>query len=136
MLYALEWYEVPKTAYINLVGFHPYLTEKDCAKLYEIKKDHLNENCISLLLFALLSNRLLTKKAFFQSRLTRIPATLFLSGCGAYLINKILLQPLMLQEMEEIEFKKKYFTLDLNENMMRHDLKNLGIYEKDEAINK
>ena len=42
----------------------------------------------------------------------------------------------MLQEMEELEFKKKYFTLDLNEKMMRNDLKNFGIYEKDEATNK
>ena len=91
MLYALEWYEVPKTAYINLVGFHPYLTEKDCAKLYEIKKDHLYENSISFLLFGLLGYRLLGKRAFFQSRLTRIPATFLFYGCGAYIVNKNLL---------------------------------------------
>ena len=37
MIYALEWYDVPRTAKADLVEFHPYLTEGDHEKLYYIK---------------------------------------------------------------------------------------------------
>jgi len=37
MIYALEWYDVPRSAKTDLVEFHPYLTEDDYEKLYYIK---------------------------------------------------------------------------------------------------
>ena len=37
MIYALEWYDVPRSAKADLVEFHPYLTEGDHEKLYYIK---------------------------------------------------------------------------------------------------
>lgn len=42
----------------------------------------------------------------------------------------------MLQEMEDSELQKKYFTLDLNEDMMRADLKELGIKPFEEEAEK
>lgn len=29
MIYACEWYDLPKTAYSDRIAFHPYLTEQD-----------------------------------------------------------------------------------------------------------
>jgi len=37
MIYALEWYDVPRSAKADLIEFHPYLTEDDYEKLYYIK---------------------------------------------------------------------------------------------------
>ena len=37
MIYALEWYDVPRSAKADLVEFHPYLTEGDYEKLYYIR---------------------------------------------------------------------------------------------------
>ena len=37
MLYALEWYDIPRSAYTELVEFHPYLTVGDDQKLFYIK---------------------------------------------------------------------------------------------------
>ena len=37
MIYALEWYNVPRSAKLDLVEFHPYLNEDDYFSLYYIK---------------------------------------------------------------------------------------------------
>ena len=36
MLHALEWYEVPKKQYADLIAFHPYLTENDYIEISHI----------------------------------------------------------------------------------------------------
>ena len=59
MIYALEWYDVPRTAKADLVEFHPYLTEDDYEKLYYIKNQHMVELSFSSILFTLMSNRIL-----------------------------------------------------------------------------
>jgi hypothetical protein len=33
MIFALEWYDIPRTAYSELIEFHPYLTYGDYDKL-------------------------------------------------------------------------------------------------------
>lgn len=40
MVYALEWYDIPRTAYSELIEFHPYLTKGDHDKLYYVKMQH------------------------------------------------------------------------------------------------
>jgi len=42
----------------------------------------------------------------------------------------VLLRPLLIQELEESELTTKYASLDLNEEMMRKDLIELGITDK------
>lgn len=59
MIYALEWYDVPRSAKTDLIEFHPYLTEDDYEKLYYIKSQHSIELTVGGLLFTLVSNRIL-----------------------------------------------------------------------------
>ena len=59
MIYALEWYDVPRSAKADLVEFHPYLTDEDYEKLYYIKHQHFIEIGISSMLFFMVSNRIL-----------------------------------------------------------------------------
>jgi hypothetical protein len=36
MMFALEWYDIPRNAYAELVEYHPYLIKGDLGKLYYI----------------------------------------------------------------------------------------------------
>ena len=59
MIYALEWYDVPRSLKQDLIEYHPYLVEDDYEKLYYIKQQHLIELSVSQLLFTLVSNRII-----------------------------------------------------------------------------
>lgn len=128
MIYALEWYDIPRSAKQDLVEFHPYLTGDDYEKLYYIKQQHLIELSISGLLFSLLSNRLLNSYggSFFRKRYTRMPTALFFGGIMTYALNQVMLKKLLLKDFKE-EGLEKYFELDLNADLMKKDLAGLGI---------
>lgn len=36
MIIALEWYDIPRTSYSDLIEYHPYLTVGDYDKLFYI----------------------------------------------------------------------------------------------------
>jgi hypothetical protein len=128
MLYALEWYDVPKKAYLEKVALHPYLTEADSDTLAFISYHHKVENSICFLAFSLISNRTLQSKLPQVSRkLFRVPLALALAGVGTYITNMVLFRPLMLSELDDKELTQKYFELDLDKDMMRADLEELGI---------
>lgn len=40
MIYALEWYDIPRNAYTELIEYHPYLNVGDYDKLFYIKTQH------------------------------------------------------------------------------------------------
>jgi len=62
-----------------------------------------------------------------QKRFLRIPATLAIGGLFTYILNHLVLRPVYLNDLEAMGLTKKYFGLDLNADMMRADLENLGI---------
>jgi len=62
-----------------------------------------------------------------QRRFLRFPATLALGGMLTYILNRLVLRPIYLSDLEAMGLTKKYFGLDLNADMMRADLENLGI---------
>ena len=121
MIYALEWYDIPRHAYADLVYFHPYLTKGDDTKIYYISKMHLCENLITLSLFTLVSNRLLLKlgKNYFKiRRFARTQASLLIGGAGAYVMNRLFLNKWMLGDIKSFDLDK-YLTLDLNADWLR-----------------
>lgn len=123
MVYALEWYDIPRSAYSELIEFHPYLTVGDHDKVYYVKMQHRIENLISFSLFALLSNRILKNKvSLFKRRVTRFPAVAAISGGLTYLFNTAILRPIYLNDLEAMGLTNKYFYLDLNADMMKDDL--------------
>ena len=62
-----------------------------------------------------------------QKRFLRFPATLAMGGMLTYVLNYFILRPIYLSDLEQMGLTKKYFGLDLNADMMRSDLENLGI---------
>ena len=52
------------------------------------------------------------------NRFFRNPAALILAGCFTYVWNKAILTPIMLNDLDEMELSKKYFSLDLNADAM------------------
>ena len=41
MMFALEWYDVPRKDYGTLVEYHPYLTKGDSARLTNLNFEHM-----------------------------------------------------------------------------------------------
>ena len=128
MIYALEWYDVPRSAKPDLIEFHPYLTDDDYEKLYYIKSQHFTEIAICSILCCLVSNRILNNQgpSIFKKRYIRFPTALAFGGLCTYAINKLWLQHLLVKDLKE-EGLDKYYSLDLNANMMKKDLAEFGI---------
>ena len=104
MVYALEWYDIPRSAYSELIEFHPYLTYGDYDKLHQVNRWHRTENSISVLLFSVIANRLLMTRTaatsvFRQRRLIRLPAAMALGGLITYGFNMAILRPIYLDEL-------------------------------------
>jgi hypothetical protein len=132
MIFALEWYDVPRTCYSELIEMHPYLTRGDYEKLQQLDSWHTTENTISWLLFSMMSNRLIMTKSSPTSLLrrrtfARLPLAMIFGGVLTYAMNLAVLRPLYLNEINEYKLSDKYFFLDLNADMMREDLKQMGI---------
>ena len=132
MIFALEWYDIPRTAYSELIEFHPYLTFGDYDKLKQLDRWHNTENTISMLLFSMMANRLMFAKSAAQSilkrrRIVRLPVAMAAGGALTYLFNYIVLRPLYLSELQDFGLTEKYFFLDLNADLIREDLKGMGI---------
>lgn len=127
MVYALEWYDIPRSAYSELIEFHPYLTKGDYDKLFYVNMQHRIENTISFSLITLIVNRILHGKfSIFKRRLTRLPVAFGLGGIFAYLFNLAVLRPIYLNDICEMGLADKYFFLDLNADLMKEDLKQFG----------
>ena len=62
-----------------------------------------------------------------QRRFLRVPTTLMFGGALTYFMNYFILRPIYLNDLDQMDLKKKYFILDLNADMMREDLEKLGI---------
>ena len=85
-----------------------------------------------MLLFSMMTNRLLFSKSSASSilkrrRLVRLPLAMALGGAITYAFNLFVLRPIYLNELEQFGLTEKYFFLDLNADMMRDDLKGMGI---------
>lgn len=138
MIFALEWYDIPRTSYSDLIEYHPYLTVGDHDKLFYINMQHRIENTISFTLFSLISNRLMFNrgKTWLKKRYVRTPAALISGGLLTYVFNYLVLRPIYLHDIDEMGLKSKYFFLDLNADMMKEDLEQLGIKIKSKHFNK
>ena len=144
MIYAVEWYDIPRSSYSDLIEYHPYLTVGDHDKLFYINMQHRIENSISFVLFSLISNRLMLNrgKNWLKKRYVRAPAALLVGGALTYVFNYFILRSIYLHDIEEMGLTEKYFDLDLDAGMMKQDLENLGIrikakfFDKEEIENK
>ena len=130
MIYALEWFDIPRTMYSDLIEFHPYLNASDHDKLFYVNTQHRIENGISWLLFSLITNRYALKlnSTFARTRWLRLPACFLAGGVLAYGVNMAFLRTIYLSDLGEMGLTDKYFSLDLNAEMMKEDLSKIGIH--------
>jgi hypothetical protein len=107
MIFALEWYDIPRSSYSDLIEYHPYLTLGDHDKLFYINMHHRIENSISLVLFSMISNRLMFNKGknWLKKRYVRTPAALLTGGIITYIFNLFVLRPMYLHDIEEMGLK-------------------------------
>ena len=80
----------------------------------------------------MMSNRILMTRSSATSilrrrTLARLPLAMALGGLLTYGMNLAVLRPLYLSELNEYKLTDKYFYLDLNADMMKEDLRQMGI---------
>ena len=82
-----------------------------------------------MLLFSLITNKTLLKRGnkWMQRRFLRLPSTIVAAGAMTYSLNYFILRPIYLSDLDQMGLTKKYFTLDLDADLMREDLENVGI---------
>lgn len=62
-----------------------------------------------------------------QRRFVRLPSAILIGSALTFAMNLLVLRPIFLNDLEELGLAQKYFELDLNADLMREDLKNMGI---------
>ena len=74
-----------------------------------------------------MSNRVLNNQgpAIFRKRYVRFPTAVIFGGLLSYGLNQIFLKTLLSNDLKE-EKLDKYYTLDLNADMMKQDLASMG----------
>jgi hypothetical protein len=133
MMYAVEWYDIPRSSYSDKVQFHPYLTNQDNDVIFYLKAQHRVEQTTTLALFSMVANRLLgNKPSWFSRRIFRWPLATAIGGLTTYLFSRVVLDPIFLGELDETGLSQRYFHLDLNVDMMKEDLKGMGVFMKGE----
>lgn len=80
----------------------------------------------------MIGNRYLMMKTketsyFRKSRVVRLPFAMALGGLITYGFNMAFFRPIYLQELEDFKLYERYFFLDLNADLMREDLEQMGI---------
>ena len=131
-MYALEWYDVPRKDYGTLVEYHPYLTKGDAAKLNYLNFEHMGSHAAIFCLLSLMSNRFLLRRQgkffqkFMQQKYLRAPVALSMGLVTTYAVNLGIMRQIYFNDMKELGFEK-YFELDLDADMMREDLQQMGI---------
>jgi hypothetical protein len=63
----------------------------------------------------------------FKRSYVRYPVALLASGIISYTFNYFILRPIYLNDLKEMGLADKYFFLDLNADMMKQDLEEMGI---------
>jgi len=76
----------------------------------------------------MMSNRILNHNgpSIFRKRYIRLPTAFIFGGLLTFILNRSLLNMLLEQDIKE-EKLEKYYTLDLNADMMKQDLAGMGI---------
>ena len=88
-IYALEWFDIPRCDYLDLVQFHPYLTVGDDTKLFYINVQHKVELATSFALFSFAFSRILLKRGPVSTsgKFIRLPISWAFGGLAAYQMN-------------------------------------------------
>ena len=124
MIYALEWYDVPRKDYGYLVEYHPYLTRGDLMRLEQLNSEHMMHQGITFGLTTIISNRFLLNRSgkflskYMQQRWLRLPCAMAMGGLSTYALNVSIMRTVYLNDLQDLGLDK-YFEIDLDADMMR-----------------
>ena len=130
MIYAIEWFDIPRDQSVDLIQLHPYLTKRDESRLYYVDLQHKMEFYASFLLFSLAASGLMLTRGprlLRRNSYVRMPVALALGFGASYVLNETVYMPSLRHDLVNMGLAEKYFELDLNAEMMQKDLKEMGI---------
>ena len=104
MIYALEWYDIPRKSYSDLIEFHPYLKNSDLDKLSYLNMQHYTENAILGILSFIISNRLInsSSRPLMKQKFVRWPCALISAAFLTFMSNRMFLRKLYFDDMKEL----------------------------------
>jgi hypothetical protein len=131
MLYAREWFNIPKEMSYMKIILHPYLTIRDDKLLKDMNKNN-NRSLIfyflgNLALMNILGQRIKRSKTKLALRFL---FTLGLCAVSTYLYKTYYLNLKFEETLKEDKNLNKYLKLDLDYNKIKADLSNYGIVVK------
>ena len=90
MIYALEWHNLKRTKYSDLIEYHPNLTAGDQQRLTDLNIEHSISSGVTLFLTSIIANRTLANTdslRFMKQRWLRTPAALLVGGVFTLAVN-------------------------------------------------
>ncbi len=128
MLYASEWFNIPKDMSYMKIILHPNLTIRDDKLLKNINKNN-NRTLIFYFLSNLAFMNIIGQKVKrSKTKLAlRFLLTLGLSANSSYLFNTFYVNPKFEETLKKDKNLNKYLTLDLDYKKIKADLSNYGI---------
>ena len=102
MIFAVEWYDVPRKNYGDLVQYHPYLTKGDLDKLYYVNMQHYIEHTGTLILFSIVSGKFLGRRPFFSKPFVKWPSSLLAGALSTYAFHLFFLREIYRSDLVEL----------------------------------
>ena len=136
MVYALEWFDINKKNYIDLIKYHPNIIYKDYEEIENLQSQHNLDICVTMALSTLVTNRLLA--SYIPRRIYRYPVTLLWSSAITYGFSQYVLHYVLRKSVDKRGLGQ-YLELHYDADAMRADLENVGIkikarfYDKEEV---
>ena len=93
MIYACEWYDIPRGDFNYLIAYHPYLTIGDSDKISSLDTEHMVTQGGFFFLAGLIANRSLdsytkgTLQKYMKQRYLRAPVAMLMGGLFAFGVN-------------------------------------------------
>lgn len=129
LLYASEWFQVPKSNVFMKIQLHPCLTIKHDHLLNTYQNQYRRNLAFVAFGTGLVYNLFGNKKTKARRALNFI-VSIVIGTTGALLFNQLYYKKKYEQQLAEDPSLKQYLELDLDRNKIREDLKNYGIVLK------
>jgi MarR-like DNA-binding transcriptional regulator SgrR of sgrS sRNA len=101
-------------------------------RLEQLNLEHKMHQAVTFALTSTISNRFLFNRQgkfvqkYMQQRFIRAPCALALGGLTTYFFNKTVMETIYNSDLKQMGMEK-YFEMDLDADMMRNDLSQMGI---------
>jgi hypothetical protein len=128
MIYAWEWFKIPKSNKFELVSYHPFLKQKDLDLITHLSIKYASMAFIPALCFFMFGLRMFSKRYNKKDKLIIFSMFhLITSNVLGFVLWKCFFYNKLNTEIENTKKFKKYLVLDVDKEKIKDDLKKYNI---------